>query len=125
MSLLEILKNVGFATGAALHLYIAWLIWNKQLGRQQSLTQPERAFIMVSAFMGVWFTGNLLTTLHVLLIGTEWLTGWLRAWDLITMVGVALIPSAILYAHIAFWGYLNGYRVLSPRQGSIVHSLLT
>jgi signal transduction histidine kinase len=120
MSLLEILKIVGFATGAALHLYIAWLIWNKRLGRQQSLTQPEHAFIMVSAFMGVWFAGNLLTTLHVLLIGTEWLTGWLRAWDLITMVGVALIPSAILYAHVAFWSYLNGYRVLSPRQVRLV-----
>jgi signal transduction histidine kinase len=116
MSLLEILKIVGFATGAALHLYIAWLIWNKQLGRQQNLTQPERAFILIGAFMGVWFTGNLLTTLHMLLIGAERLTGWLRGWDLITMIGVALVPSAILYAHIAFWSFLDGYRVLSLRQ---------
>ncbi|HWP41640.1 MAG TPA: hypothetical protein VNO14_00295, partial [Blastocatellia bacterium] len=116
MSLLEILKIVGFATGAALHLYIAWLIWDKQLGRRQGLTQIERAFIMISAFMGVWFAGNLLTTLHTLLFGYERLTGWLRAWDLITMIGVALIPSAILYAHIAFWSYLDGYRVLSKRR---------
>jgi signal transduction histidine kinase len=116
MSLLEILKIVGFATGAALHLYIAWLIWNKRLGRQQDFTQPERAFIMIGAFMGVWFAGNLLTTLHILLIGTDRLTGWLRAWDLITMIGVALIPSAILYAHIAFWSFLNGYRVLTRGQ---------
>jgi signal transduction histidine kinase len=116
MSLLEILKIVGFATGAALHLYIAWLIWNKRLGRQQEFTQPERAFIMIGAFMGVWFAGNLLTTLHILLIGTDRLTGWLRAWDLITTIGVALVPSAVLYAHIAFWSFLNGYRVLTPRQ---------
>ncbi|HWC77709.1 MAG TPA: hypothetical protein VG778_09610, partial [Blastocatellia bacterium] len=81
MSLLEILKLVGFATGAALHLYIAWLIWNRRLGSRHTLTQPERAFLVLGLCLGIWFLGNLLTTLHVLLLLPGRLTTGLRLWD--------------------------------------------
>src|SRR5262249_34277760 len=33
MTVLEIIKVVGFATGAALHLYFAWLIWRRVFPR--------------------------------------------------------------------------------------------
>jgi len=88
MSLLEILKLVGFATGAALHLYIAWLIWNRRLGSRQRLTQPERTFLALGLCLGVWFLGNLLTTLHVLLLPGNGLTVGLRIWDTVTMTGI-------------------------------------
>ena len=81
MSLLEILKLVGFATGAALHLYIAWLISNRKLGSRQNLTQPEHAFLVLGLCLGMWFLGNLLTTLHVLLLTANRLTIGLRVWD--------------------------------------------
>jgi signal transduction histidine kinase len=115
MSPLAILKLVGFATGAALHLYISWLIWNRRMGSRQGLTQPERMFIALGLCLGVWFLGNLFITLHEMLLGRERLTGWLRAWDTITMAGVALVPSALLHAHVAFWGALDNYRVIKPR----------
>ena len=115
MSLLEILKLVGFATGAALHLYIALLIWKKRLGSRHNLTQAERTFIVLGLCVGGWFLGNLLTTLHVLLLGDESLTPLLRLWDTITMTGVALVPSAMLHAHFAVWGSLESNQTVSAR----------
>ena len=116
MSPLQIIKLVGFATGAALHLYLAWLIWNRRLGSQKKLTQPERSFIVIGVCLGAWFLGNLLTTLHELLFGFNRYTGLLRVWDAITMMGVSFVPSAVLFSHIAFWSYLDNYRALSPEK---------
>lgn len=116
MSLLEIIKLVGFATGAALHLYIAWLIWQRRLGSRKNLNQVERAFIVLGLCLGVWFIGNLFITLHELLLTRDRLTPALRAWDTITMVGVALLPAALLHAHVAFHSMLSNYRRLTPRQ---------
>ena len=115
MSLLEILKLVGFATGAALHLYIAWLIWNRRLGSRHNLTQSERTFIVLGLCIGGWFLGNLLTTLHVLLLGDDRLTSLLRAWDTITLIGVSLTPSALLHAHFAVWSSLDSNQTKSKR----------
>ncbi len=120
MSLLEILKLVGFATGAALHLYVAVLIWKRRIGSERALTQPERCFVVIGVCLGAWFLGNLLTTLHVLLVGSDRLTSWLRVWDSITMIGVALVPSAILTAHLAVWSYLDNYRAMSRRKVELI-----
>jgi signal transduction histidine kinase len=115
MSPLEILKLVGFATGAALHLYIAWLIWNRKLGSRQSLTQPENAFLVLGLCLGMWFLGNLLTTLHVLLLTANMLTVGLRVWDTITMSAISVLPAALLHAHVAFWSSVDNYRFLKPQ----------
>src|SRR5881275_245170 len=80
MSPIQILKLVGFATGAMLHLYIAWLIWSRRLGTQQSQSQPVRLITILNLCLGVWFLGNLFITLHELLLGRERLTFLLRAW---------------------------------------------
>ena len=59
MSPIQILKLVGFATGATLHLYIAWLIWNRRLGSREKLTQPVQLITILNLCLGVWFLGNL------------------------------------------------------------------
>ena len=121
MSLIEILKLVGFSMGAALYLYIAWLIWHRRLGSRQALTQTEKTFITLGLCMGAWFLGNLLTALQQLLFreymqnGDYRLTGWLRVWDTMTMVGIALFPAALLHAHVAFWSSIDNHRILKPR----------
>jgi signal transduction histidine kinase len=146
MSLLEILKLVGFATGAALHLYVAWLIWRKPhsatLGSggsdrraaeeahggeapvgeslDQGLIRSERAFIALGLLLGCWFLGNLLTTLQELLLDTSRLTGWLRAWDTITVIGISLVPSALLHSHIAFWSWLGRYKAIGLRRARLL-----
>jgi signal transduction histidine kinase len=123
MSLLDILKLVGFAMGAALHLYIALLIWNRRLGSRQGLTLTERTFLVLGVCMGVWFAGNLLTTLHGLLLGPDRLAAWLRVSDAITIVGIAL-PPALLHAHIAFWSSVDNHRLLKPRHVRIAGLVL-
>ena len=116
MSPIQILKLVGFATGAMLHLYIAWLIWSRRLGTRQIQSQPVRLITVLNLCLGVWFLGNLFITLHELLLTRDRLTGILRAWDTLAMTGVALLPAALLHAHIAMWASLDNYRTLKPRQ---------
>src|SRR5215471_11686147 len=138
MSLLEILKLVGFATGAVLHLYVAWLIWHKPHstvpdaerissdaslgggegagGFDMGLLRSERTFIALGLLVGCWFLGNLLTTLQELLLGPGRLTASLRAWDTITVIGISLVPSALLHSHIAFWSWLGGYKANASRR---------
>jgi hypothetical protein len=115
MALLAILKLVGFATGAALHLYITWLIWKRRLGSSQKLTQYERTYVMLGLCLGIWFAGNLFITLHEMIFGRERLTAGLRAWNTITMIGVALLPAALLHAHIAFFATLDSYKKITAR----------
>jgi hypothetical protein len=115
MSPIQILKLVGFATGATLHLYIAWLLWNRRLGSREKLTQPVQLISIVNLCLGVWFLGNLFITFHELLLGAHRLTALLRAWDTLAQTGVALLPAAVLHAHIGFWASLDNYRTLKPR----------
>ena len=115
MSLLAILKLVGFATGAALHLYITWLIWKRRLGSRQQLTQYERTFVMLGLCLSIWFAGNLLIALHELFFGRARFTASLRVWNTVTMIGVALLPGALLHAHIAVYAMIDGYRRLTAR----------
>lgn len=124
MSPIQILKLVGFATGATLHLYIAWLISNRRLGSREKLTQPVQLITILNICLGVWFLGNLFITFHELLLGTERLTALLRAWDTLAMTGVALLPAALLHAHVGFWASLDNYRTLKPRAVRLIGGAL-
>src|SRR5205085_6487742 len=124
MSPIQILKLVGFATGAMLHLYIAWLIWSRRLGTQQSQSQPARLITVLNLCLGVWFLGNLFITLHELLLGRERLTFLLRAWDVLATTGVALLPAALLHAHVAMWASLDSYRTLARRGVRLIGAAL-
>lgn len=115
MSLLTILKLVGFATGTVLFFYIAWLLWRRKT--QSNSTRPnaldsETAFIMLALCLGTWFAGNLLGSLQ-LLLGLGRHTAWLRVWDAITVIGIALTPSVMLHSHVVFWSRVDGYRWMS------------
>jgi len=124
MSPIQILKLVGFATGATLHLYIAWLIWNRRLGSREKLTQPVQLITILNICLGVWFLGNLFITFHELLLGPERLTTLLRAWETLAMTGVALLPAALLHAHVGFWASLDNYRTLKPRAVRLIGAAL-
>lgn len=124
MSPVQILKLVGFATGATLHLYIAWLIWNKRLGSREKLSQPVRLINVLNLCLGVWFLGNLFITFHQLLLGKERLTVLLRAWETLAMTGVALLPAALLHVHIGFWAAADEYRSLKRRTVSLIGAAL-
>jgi signal transduction histidine kinase len=124
MSPIQILKLVGFATGATLHLYIAWLIWNRRLGSRNKLTQPVYLISVLNLCLGVWFLGNLFITFHQLLLGPERLTPLLRAWDTLAMIGVALLPAALIHTHVGFWASLDNYQRLRERTVKLIGAAL-
>ena len=124
MSPIHILKLVGFATGATLHLYIAWIIWNRRLGSRRNLTQPVQLITVLNLCLGVWFLGNLFITFHELILGRDRLPFLLRAWDTLAMTGVALLPAALFHAHLAVWASLDNYRKLTQRAVARIGILL-
>src|SRR3954464_11785042 len=109
MSALEILMLVGFATGAALHLYITWLI-----ARRDDLWGPEPAFVALGATLGVWHTGSLLAALFRIL-GFPDGHVLLRASDTLVLASLAALPPTLAHAHVAFLGWRDDYRQVTRR----------
>lgn len=109
MSALEIVMLVGFATGAALHLYITWLI-----ARREDVWGPEPAFVALGVTLGVWHVGSLLAALfRILNVPDGHLL--LRASDTIVLGSLAFLPPTLAHAHIAFLGWRDDYRRVSRR----------
>ncbi len=105
MSLLEILQLIGYGTGAALHLWMALLLFG---GRAQ-LGRSERVLLWLAVSIGVWHTSNLTNAL-VPLLGLDvarW-TPLLRAADAIAVVSVTLIYSLLLHVHLHLWANARG-----------------
>jgi signal transduction histidine kinase len=101
MSLLDILKLVGFATGAALHFYLAFL-----LARRREMRTGEPALLALGLVLGAWHFGNLVSTIEELLgiTGAPW---WLRAADTLAYGALALLPPLLAHAHFRLWEMLD------------------
>ena len=100
MSLLEILQLVGYATGAALTLWMGALLlkWRRGLGG------VERVLLALAVSIGLWHTCNLALTLHALL-GLE-ITRWtntLRLADTVAVISITFAYSLLLHVHLYLW----------------------
>ena len=107
MSLLDILKLVGFATGATLHFYLAWL-----LGRRHIVRVGERALFALGISLGAWHLGNFLATIFTLLAHDR-LFPLRKLADTIAYIGLAILPPLLAHAHFRLWGLLDRK---APRQ---------
>ncbi len=101
MSPLEILKLVGFATGAALHLYLCWLLLLRR-----GIRQTERILLWLGLSLGVWHLGNFAATIYELL-GLPILLWWLKSAHLIAYVALALLPPLLIHAHLKLWDHFD------------------
>lgn len=101
MSLLDILKLVGFATGATLHFYLAWL-----LGRRDVIRAGERALFALGMSLGAWHLGNFLATIFTLLAHDR-LFPLRRLADTIAYIGLAILPPLLAHVHFRLWGLLD------------------
>jgi len=103
----EILKLVGFATGAALHLYLCWMIL-----RRYGIRQVERSLFGLGLSIGLWHLGNFAGTIHEMLdvVGGVW---WLRLSDSVAYVALAFLPPTLAHAHFRVWGW---YDERAPRR---------
>src|ERR1041385_6749712 len=88
---LDILKLVGFATGAALHLYMCWLLL-----RQRGFREPGRVILALGLSVGAWHLGNFATTIYNLL-DAHVMLWWLKAENKIPSPPPALIPPLLLH----------------------------
>ncbi|HQR33641.1 MAG TPA: ATP-binding protein [Blastocatellia bacterium] len=97
----DILKLVGFATGAALHLYLCWMILSRY-----GIRQVERSLLGLGGSIGLWHLGNFAATIHDLLdvSGGLW---WLKFWDSLAYVALAFLPPTLAHAHLRVWGWFD------------------
>ncbi|MBO0860207.1 MAG: hypothetical protein J2P21_17395 [Chloracidobacterium sp.] len=93
----DILQLVGFATGAALHLYLCLMVY-----RRYGLRTAEIALLALGLCAGLWHLGNFAASIHELLevVGARW---WLKASNIVAYTGLAFIPPVLVHAHFRVW----------------------
>ncbi|MFN7947526.1 MAG: ATP-binding protein [Blastocatellia bacterium] len=107
MSPLAILKLVGFATGAALHLYLCWLFI-----RRGGLRAVERVVLGLGACVGFWHLGNFIATIYEQLQvpGALW---WLKSGHVIAYSALALLAPLGFHAQMRVWELMDEH---APRR---------
>lgn len=105
MSLLEVIELIGYSTGAALHLWMGALLWQ----RRKSLQKIERVVLLLAITVGIWHASNLILTFHKLLgLASFGQTFALRLADTLAVVTVTLAYSLLLHVHLHLWA--NSHR---------------
>ena len=117
MLLLEVLQLVGYSTAAALHFWIAALLFR----RRHALRRLERVLLVLATTLGVWHTSNLLVALRAMLDLSE--ARWaapLRLVDTFAVATVTLTYSLLLHAHLHLWADARR-RALTPSERARVY----
>jgi signal transduction histidine kinase len=105
MSLLEVLQLIGYSTAAALHFWIAALLFR----RRRAATRIERVLLALAAALGVWHASNLLVSLHAMLgLSDDRWTVLLRLADTFAVVSITLTYSMLLHLHLHLWADARG-----------------
>lgn len=97
----EILQLVGFATGAALHLYLCWLLYQRY-----GLQRGERVVLSLGCAIGLWHLGNLAAASHQLLLDVNG-GRWLKTANVVAYVALALLPPTLAHTHFRLWDWLE------------------
>jgi signal transduction histidine kinase len=101
LSPFEILQLVGFATGAALHLYLCLMVY-----RRYGIRSAEIALLVLGLSTGLWHLGNFAAAIHELLdVGGAW--WWLRASHIVAYTGLAFMPPVLIHAHFRVWEWVD------------------
>ena len=100
LSPLQILQLVGFATGAALHLYLCLMVY-----RRYGVRRAEIALLALGLSTGLWHLGNFAAAIYVLLDvdGAWW---WMKASNIIAYTGLAFMPPVLVHVHLRVWEWV-------------------
>ncbi len=106
----EILSLVGFATGAALHLYLCLMLY-----RQYGLRRVERPLLALGFSIGIWHLGNFTEAIYQSLFSSEnsetvTASGglvWLRASNTVAYVALAFLPPLLAHSHFRIWSWFD------------------
>jgi signal transduction histidine kinase len=101
LSPFDILQLVGFATGAALHLYLCLMVY-----RRYGIRSAEIALLVLGLSTGLWHLGNFAAAIHELLAvtGAWW---WLKASNIVAYTGLAFMPPVLVHAHFRVWEWVD------------------
>src|SRR5262245_54377795 len=101
LSPFEILQLVGFATGAALHLYLCLMVY-----RRYGVRSAEIALLILGLSTGLWHFGNFAAAIHELLDvrGAWW---WLKTSNIVAYTGLAFMPPVLIHAHFRVWEWVD------------------
>src|SRR5512145_1338342 len=102
LSPLQILQLVGFATGAALHLYLCLMVY-----RRYGLRSAEIALLALGLSTGLWHLGNFAGAIHGLLVGPGRAEWWLKASNVVAYTGLAFMPPVLSHAHFRVWEWVD------------------
>ena len=101
LSPIEILKLVGFATGAALHLYLGWMLY-----RRYGIRRVERTLLALGLSIGLWHLGNFAVTIHESLMVSD-AVWWKKASNVLAYVALAFLPPLLAHVHFIVWGWFD------------------
>jgi signal transduction histidine kinase len=104
LSPFEILQLVGFATGAALHLYLCWMLY-----RRYGIRRAERTLLALGLTIGLWHLGNFAAAIYELIDVSDVRRGlwWLKASNVVAYVALGFLPPTLAHAHFRIWGWLD------------------
>src|SRR5262245_18327555 len=98
----QILRLVGFATGAALHLYLCLMIY-----RRYGIRSAERALLALGLSACLWHLGNFAAAISETLLGSGRALWWWKPSNVVAYTGLAFSPPALIHAHFRVWGWLD------------------
>ncbi len=98
---LEILRLVGFAMGAALHIYLCWLLYHRY-----GIRRAEGSMLGLGASIGLWHLGNFAASIHELIGISGWIW-WLKAADVTAYTALAFLPPLLSHAHYRIWSWFD------------------
>ncbi len=90
---LDIIKLVGFATGAALHLYLCRMLFNRY-----GLRGSQRVLLSLGFVLGLWHLGNFAVTIYELL-DFEMAGWWRKSANVVAYSALAFLPPLLAHAH--------------------------
>ncbi len=90
---LDIIKLVGFATGAALHLYLCRMLFNRY-----GLRGSQRVLLSLGFVLGLWHLGNFAVTIYELL-DFEMAGWWRKSANIAAYTALAFLPPLLAHAH--------------------------
>jgi signal transduction histidine kinase len=102
LSPFQILQLVGFATGAALHLYLCLMVY-----RRYGVRSAEIALLALGLSTGLWHLGNFAAAIHGLLVGAGRAEWWLKASYVVAYTGLAFMPPVLSHAHFRVWEWVD------------------
>jgi signal transduction histidine kinase len=101
----EILRLIGFATGAALHLYLCWMLYSRY-----GIRRAERSLLGLGLSVGLWHLGNFAAAIYELVFEPIDLSGrllWLKSANTVAYVALAFLPPFLAHAHFKVWAWFD------------------